>query len=322
MKFTHRKRQMFQVALESEPEDALRLLDFMRFVIAGGLADTIGSHPLYAPSDMWTELCAETFVGFSASKLIIQSGHRFPEATNAVPIDRKPGLRDVLAKPRDDHSFGILWQKFGGGDLPPVETAIAQHKSLQYFLAAELDRLATPLPSFRRMLEVGAGTGVNVALLLLRYGLERVAIVDLPETIPVAFAFLRAHLPEKRILLPHEISCPADEADADIMMLLPTQADLLPAGWFDAGYNMGSFQEMPIETVNHYLALFARCLQPGGRFLSENQATARHIPGNDICRYDLAGMTETQRRTPPLRPVSGATGARSGDAGVPCVVAC
>ena len=73
-----------------------------------------------------------------------------------------------------------------------------------------------------------------------------------------------------------------------MLFLLPTQVDLVPDRSVDFCFNMSSFQEMTIETVNHYLRFMSQKLKSGGTLLSVNQETSRYLEGNALKNYDFA----------------------------------
>jgi hypothetical protein len=101
--------------------------------------------------------------------------------------------------------------------------------------------------------------------------------------------------PDIRITLPHEVgSAPAD-ARTDVRFLLPTQVDLVPDDSMDFCFNMSSFQEMTIDTVNHYLRFMARTLKPGGTLLSVNLETSRYLEGNALNNFDFSLYHATPR---------------------------
>jgi len=121
-------------------------------------------------------------------------------------------------------------------------------------------------------------------------------VVDLPETMFFGYTFLRTVFPDMRILLPHEVNGSFTQ-DADVVFLLPTQTDLIPDETMDFCFNMASFQEMSMATVNHYLALMARTLRDEGRFVSMNFEISRYFKENTLKSYDLAGYHSEAKAT-------------------------
>ena len=83
-----------------------------------------------------------------------------------------------------------------------------------------------------------------------------------------------------------------------MLFLLPTQVDLVPDRSVDFCFNMSSFQEMTIETVNHYLRFMSQKLKSGGTLLSVNQETSRYLEGNALKNYDFALYHATPNRKP------------------------
>jgi hypothetical protein len=143
-----------------------------------------------------------------------------------------------------------------------------------------------PLPG--SLLEVGAGACVNVAFYRSLNPSLRATVIDLPETILFGYCFLKSVFPEIRIVLPNEAESTQTDESVDVRFLLPTQVDLVPDDSMDFSFNMSSFQEMTIETVNHYLRFMARTLKPGGTLLSVNLETSRYLERNALNNFDFS----------------------------------
>ena len=236
---------MFQTVFSPSREEALRLLDFGRYLWLEDVADKVAAHPHFAPSALWRKWAGQTFMGFSLEKILLQGGHAFPssievEAENG-PTGRFANLRrclgglltgsvrDRMRAGRDPKHVGAAFKRFYPDAVvcPEHETWFARHPN-PFFrcLEAYLLREKAPLPA--RMLEVGAGACVNVAFY---HGLNRrlkSIVVDLPETMFFGYTLLRAVLPDVQILLPHEVGASGDPFDADVVFLLPTQTDAVP----------------------------------------------------------------------------------------------
>jgi hypothetical protein len=297
---------MFQTVFSPSRDETLRLLDYSRYLWAEGIAEKVASHPLFAPSPLWRRWAGQSFLGFSLEKLILQGGHAFASAIEVPAADEptgrlatvRRGVRDLLgssarARMRAGREPGFLSEAFNrfypdAGVCSEHTGWFARHPN-PYFrcLEAYLLREKAELPT--NMLEVGAGACVNVAFYHSLNRRMKSIVIDLPETIFFGYAMLRTVLPDLQILLPHEISNSASAFDADVVFLLPTQADTIPDDSVDFCFNMSSFQEMSIATVNNYLRFLGRKLIYGGRLVSVNFEVSRYLEGNALKNYDLAG---------------------------------
>ncbi len=129
------------------------------------------------------------------------------------------------------------------------------------------------------------------------YGCKYV-IIDLPETIPIAYLYLKTVFPGLRVALPNTVQNEIESGVGvesflsryDVVFVLPFQANSLPEGWFDIGVNVSSFQEMDIGVVNEYLLLLRKVLKPGAALILENLKTSRETAGNGLDRYCLNGF--------------------------------
>ncbi|MGC3976527.1 MAG: hypothetical protein QM771_19415 [Nitrospira sp.] len=65
-------------------------------------------------------------------------------------------------------------------------------------------------------------------------------------------------------------------------------------------FDMSSFQEMSVETVNHYLAFMARTLKAGGTLLSVNLETSRYRERNSLNNFDFSLYHSAPRMHPAL----------------------
>ena len=175
--------------------------------------------------------------------------------------------------------------------MSPNEEGISRLKPVAYFHYKETQALAGGKPN--RILEIGAGSGVGVAIEKLGNPDCKITVLDLPEVIAIAFVFLRATFPDLQIALPNEPT-----GDSDIRFLTPLQVDELEPESFDRVTNTSSFAEMPITSVNNYIKLAHHVLKPGGKLISSNQKISRHIPGNSIDRYELSAFKGIRYETP------------------------
>ena len=305
MKFTLRDKTMFQTAFSPTREEARTLLNYVRYLWDEDVGAQIASHPLYRPSDLWKQWAGQTFTGFSLDRLLLQGGHAFPSSVEV-------GLagEELRHPPRWRRCLSAL---FGGREVARIRQGrdpVQLHRRFRRFyphvsVCPEHERWYAwhPNPYFRcleaytlreqaslpdSMLEVGAGACVNIAFYRSLKPSLRATVIDLPETILFGYCFLKSVFPDIRIVLPNEIGAKQTDLDADVRFLLPTQVDQVPDDSMDFCFNMSSFQEMTIETVNHYLRFMARTLKPGGTLLSVNLETSRYLERNSLNHFDFS----------------------------------
>lgn len=315
MQWSTRDKPMFQTVFAPSREEALRLLEFGRYLWVEDVAGKVAAHPRFAPSSLWRTWAGQTFLGFSLEKVLLQGGHAFPSSI-AVEAEERPtgrfaelrrclgsllagSSRDRMRAGRDPRSLRAAFKRFypHAGVCPEHENWFARHPN-PYFRCLEAYLLREKAELSARMLEVGAGACVNVAFYHSLNRKMKSIVVDLPETMFFGYTLLRAVLPDLQILLPHEIGKSTVSFDADVVFLLPTQACDIPDESVDFCFNMSSFQEMSITTVNHYLEFMARKLRIGGRLVSVNFEVSRYLEGNALKNYDLAGYHSAARIQP------------------------
>jgi hypothetical protein len=315
MQWSTRDKPMFQTVFAPSREEALRLLEFARYLWVEDVAEKVAADPRFAPSALWRAWAGQTFVGFSLEKMLLQGGHAFPSSIEVQAEDRPTGRlanlrrclgsvlagasRDRIRADRDPTGLRAVFKRIYPEAVifPEHESWFARHPN-PYFrcLEAYLLRSKAPLPT--RMLEIGAGACVNVAFYHSLNRRMKSVVVDLPETMVFGYSFLRAVLPDLKILLSNEVRGSSDLFDADVVFLLPTQAEAIPDESLDFCFNMSSFQEMSITTVNHYLEFMGRKLVAGGRLVSVNQEVSRYLEGNALKNYDLSGYHSTAKTQP------------------------
>ena len=94
MQFSKFEKEMFRVAFEGDTREVVALLDFTRFCYTEDVRNRLDTHPL-GTSHVWKAWAAETYVGFSTSRLMLQSGNRTfgPALPTGVP-SRLPWRRE------------------------------------------------------------------------------------------------------------------------------------------------------------------------------------------------------------------------------------
>ena len=292
------------------------MLDYVRYLWEEEVWARIEEHPLYRPSDLWKQWAAQTFTGFSLDKILLQGGHAFPSSIEVESGGDGAGRRpsrwrrclgalfggretDRIRRGRDVTHLQSWFRRFYPQVVicPEHERWYDWHPN-PYFrcLEAYVLREKRPFPS--TMLEVGAGACVNVAFYRSLNPALRATVVDLPETILFGYCFLKSVFPDIRISLPHEVEEYSAAGRVDVRFLLPTQVDLVPDDSMDFCFNMSSFQEMTIDTVNHYLGFMARTLNTGGTLLSVNLETSRYLEKNALKNFDFS----LYHATPQVQP--------------------
>lgn len=111
----------------------------------------------------------------------------------------------------------------------------------------------TQVESELSILEIGGGYG-GLARLLLRSGrVGKYVIVDLPESLICAHAFLRLNFPELRVHLAASEQEIDQFGDCDVLLVPATLKDGMKGENFDLVINTGSLQEMPRSTAEEFV---------------------------------------------------------------------
>lgn len=121
------------------------------------------------------------------------------------------------------------------------------------------------------VMEIGAGSGNLPAILFHDWKPSRFVMVDLPETIAVAFVFLARTFPKASIVLPNESEGLDTLPDADFVLLTTDQIARVPDNSIDLAINCHSFQEMTPAQIGIYFDLIQRACRPGGHFFTANR---------------------------------------------------
>lgn len=297
---------------EASAEERSALLGYLEYLAVERAYDRVIDDKRFGPSVAWRRWASGTFVAFSGDQLMLRSGHRFMDSYE--PIDYLPvkasGLsmfrrvRTCLAKIRQvarqdslDHHLKLFAEYYPGFRKLPQHDFLLDKHGFVYLRMLEVFSLVELPQASVKVVEIGGGACVNAALMIGAYGCKY-TIVDLPETISVGFAFLKAVFPSLRIALPnvvHDHVCAGKDFDAlwadfDVIFLLPYQSDVIGSESMDCAFNVSSFQEMRIEVVNEYISLLRRIVRQGGHLVLENLKVSREIPGNSFDRYDLSGF--------------------------------
>jgi putative sugar O-methyltransferase len=128
------------------------------------------------------------------------------------------------------------------------------------------------------VLEVGGGNGNLASILLHQKPTIKVILVDLPETLEVAFAYLSHLFPRHRILLPNEVTG-VIPATYDVVLLTPDQTEVILDGSIDLAVNTDSFQEMTHAQISKYFDLFDRATHEGSWVFVKNRVEKVPVEG-------------------------------------------
>jgi hypothetical protein len=128
-------------------------------------------------------------------------------------------------------------------------------------------------------MEIGSGYGRFIRVLWMAGRAQRVTLVDLPQSLIFAFAFLRLHFPDAsmKIVKSRQDIYRAMERDHDFVFC-PVQfaEDLRPAS-VDLLINTYSLGEMPQGSVNHLMRLINANLTPAYFFSLNSMFTNKNL---------------------------------------------
>ena len=119
--------------------------------------------------------------------------------------------------------------------------------------------------------DLGAGNGNFIKLLLKTFPNSKAIIFDIPITLVFSSYYLIKNFPEKQIGLHSdikEISCGLEQYD--IICLPHFRIEELPVNSVDLFLNTGSLSEMNENTALHYLSIIKKTVKAGGYFYTYN----------------------------------------------------
>lgn len=163
----------------------------------------------------------------------------------------------------------------------PTSAAVRKHYEAWSSLAADpnivnhyydqnLLRAFISGTELRTVLEIGPGNGNFPSILYHDWSPIRVILIDLPETISVAFSFLTHLFPEAIFVLPNEAENGLP-AHFDFAFLTVDQLSLVESDSVDLAINCHSFQEMTHAQLDIYYAFVQRVCRNLGYFFSSNR---------------------------------------------------
>lgn len=122
----------------------------------------------------------------------------------------------------------------------------------------------------RTILEIGAGNGNFPSIFYHDWSPVRIVLVDLPETIAVAFAFLANLFPKAKLALPNEMDRGLPD-QFDFAFLTVDQLNVVEGDSVDLAINCHSFQEMTHKQIAIYFAFIQRICRHSGYFFTANR---------------------------------------------------
>lgn len=162
-------------------------------------------------------------------------------------------LLEHLAEPQEGNPFQIRM----GGKLisQDVANSVLEYYSVrEQFKAAASERIT--------ICELGAGSGRDAHVFCHAFPKARYIIIDIPTALYVSQRYLTALFPGKKVFRFRPFddfeTVRAEFEQADLVFLLPHQADLLPPKIADLFLNISSLHEMTLDQIRHYLGFIDR----------------------------------------------------------------
>jgi SAM-dependent methyltransferase len=132
------------------------------------------------------------------------------------------------------------------------------------------EKAESHLGRMKRVLEIGAGTGIFCRIIKKYYPNVKIVVVDLPESIPYTITSLLYANPDATYLLPHEITSDLDIYTYDFVFLSPVQVKVIQHHTIDFAINTMSFQEMAKPDIREYFELLRNVLKDDNLFYCLN----------------------------------------------------
>ena len=277
-------------AFRIDDKDKVRLLNFKKWQIEEECIAQIDASD-YAPSSLWKGWLRDTHISVNNDSVLVKSGHSFRGARQVTSTTLRSSLGIIRRLVSDklgsdisnDEVYQVFLRMYGKGKVVLDEQVLKSHPNpyLRYLEAMILSCKRETLAE-KTVLEIGAGAGVSIVE-RERNGGPMQYIIDLPDTIEIAFVYLLQFVDPDLIALPNEVP----KREARIIFALPNQAEER-VNQVDWAFNMASLQEMTPQAVNSYIELLGNKVKDNGFFISVNQERSRHIDGNEISGWNLA----------------------------------
>ena len=140
-----------------------------------------------------------------------------------------------------------------------------------------------------RVLEIGAGSGLDTCTFVAEFGLKSL-IIDLPEVLTLSSALIMTLFPNKEICLPNEINEDTPLENYDFVLLLPNQIGIAEPLTCDLAINISSFMEMHLDEVRRYFWLISKQLRDGSYFFCRNrdkETLLKDYPWEEFGKFEL-----------------------------------
>jgi putative sugar O-methyltransferase len=190
------------------------------------------------------------------------------EATRLRTKDRtgSPPAQWLLSEPDAPHSpnrYGVLWQgrRINYNTLR-MQTCVSDLCGLGVLTRIEAASRAN-------IVEIGGGYGALCGHIASRLPNATYFVVDFPEMLSCAAAYLMASYPNLKVGLANPV-LPANVEKYDVVLVPNLFSSVLSDVAVDLAINMQSFMEMTTEQLQHYLRLIANALTPSGCVYSSN----------------------------------------------------
>jgi putative sugar O-methyltransferase len=180
--------------------------------------------------------------------------------------------------------------------------------SLMELYAITEGRTPAPQEQFT-VCELGAGYGRNAFMFLSAFAKCKYIIVDIPPALYVSQEYLASVLPSRRVMrfrpFSSFIEIEQEFAAADLVFLLPHQAEQLAPKSVDYFVNISSFHEMTLAQIGVYFSLVDR-LTRGYFYMKQWQSFENTRDGITIAQADYpygAQWKQVYTRTPASHPL-------------------
>lgn len=172
------------------------------------------------------------------------------------------GLLNSIVEPKEGNPFPI----FLGGKLISQDLA---NSILEYYSIRE--HFKTPRTERVTFCELGAGYGRNAYVFLNTFSKGKYIIVDIPPALFVSQEYLSSVFKDKKIFtfrcFEKFSEIEQEFQNADIVFLLPHQANMLPRKTIDLFINISSLHEMQMRQIQEYFKLIDKLTR--GMFYSK-----------------------------------------------------
>ena len=209
-------------------------------------------------------------------------------------INNKKKLEEIFNKIYKKKEINYLNPKFNH-----IYEKLKNDYPLQYYLALEMLILINETNNiekvnFKNILEIGPGLCVFAIILFLNNNCS-LFLIDIPETLNVAYLNLKIFLNDIEIFFPNEIDFNGKFQANKIFLITPNELKKLPKNYFNISINTSSFQEIDLKIVNNYINVCSDLLVKDGEFYSNNQSISRQLKYS-VEEYDLSKFNLVEKK--------------------------